>query len=71
LIANIAAEEYSHIELVAYTINLLLTDTTKRGTLSLMSGQKRKESGARATGRIAEHLLGVCWKLYVQLQKVQ
>jgi Mn-containing catalase len=32
LIANIAAEEYSHIELVAYTINLLLTGTTKRGT---------------------------------------
>jgi Mn-containing catalase len=32
LIANIAAEEYSHIELVAYTINLLLTNTTKQGT---------------------------------------
>lgn len=32
LIANIAAEEYSHIELVSYTINLLLTGSTKRGT---------------------------------------
>ena len=32
LIANIAAEEYSHIELVSYTINLLLTGTTERGT---------------------------------------
>jgi len=32
LIANIAAEEYSHIELVAYTINLLLTGSTERGT---------------------------------------
>lgn len=32
LIANIAAEEYSHIELVAYTINLLLTGSTTRGT---------------------------------------
>ena len=31
LIANIAAEEYSHIETVSYTINLLLTGTTKRG----------------------------------------
>ena len=31
LIANIAAEEHSHIELVAYTINLLLTGTTQRG----------------------------------------
>jgi Mn-containing catalase len=32
LIANIAAEEYSHIELVAYTINLLLSGSTVRGT---------------------------------------
>jgi Mn-containing catalase len=32
LIANIAAEEYSHIELVSYTINLLLDGSTKRGT---------------------------------------
>jgi len=30
LIANIAAEEYGHIEAVAYTVNLLLTGTTKR-----------------------------------------
>jgi Mn-containing catalase len=32
LIANIAAEEYSHIELVSYTINLLLSGASKRGT---------------------------------------
>jgi Mn-containing catalase len=32
LIANIAAEEFGHIELVSYTINLLLSGTTKRGT---------------------------------------
>jgi Mn-containing catalase len=32
LIANIAAEEFSHIELVSYTINLLLTGSSKRGT---------------------------------------
>jgi Mn-containing catalase len=32
LIANIAAEELSHIELVSYGINLLLTGTTERGT---------------------------------------
>ena len=31
LIANIAAEEFAHIELVSYTINLLLTGTTDRG----------------------------------------
>src|ERR1700710_483671 len=32
LIANIAAEEFGHIELVAYAINLLLTGATPRGT---------------------------------------
>lgn len=32
LIANIAAEEYGHIELVSYTINLLLTGTTDRSS---------------------------------------
>ncbi|HEU4325195.1 MAG TPA: manganese catalase family protein [Roseiflexaceae bacterium] len=32
LIANIAAEEYSHIELVSYAINLLLTGASTRGT---------------------------------------
>jgi Mn-containing catalase len=31
LVANIAAEEYSHIELVSHTINMLLTGTTTRG----------------------------------------
>ena len=31
LVANIAAEEFSHIEMVSYTINLLLTGATKRG----------------------------------------
>ena len=31
LIANIAAEEFGHIELVSYAINLLLTGTTERG----------------------------------------
>jgi Mn-containing catalase len=32
LVANIAAEEYGHIEVVSYAINLLLTGTTKRST---------------------------------------
>jgi Mn-containing catalase len=31
LIANIAAEEFGHIELVAHAINLLLSGTTERG----------------------------------------
>ena len=32
LIANIAAEEWGHVELVGHTINLLLTGATTRGT---------------------------------------
>ena len=32
LVANIAAEEFGHIELVSYTINLLLSGSTKRGS---------------------------------------
>jgi Mn-containing catalase len=32
LISNIAAEEYGHIELVSYTINMLLSGTMTRGT---------------------------------------
>jgi Mn-containing catalase len=32
LIANIAAEEYGHIELVTYTVNLLLNGASERGT---------------------------------------
>src|ERR687893_2967470 len=31
LVANIATEEFSPIELVSYSINLLLTGTTERG----------------------------------------
>ena len=33
LIANIAAEEYGHIELVSHTINMLLSGSTTRGTI--------------------------------------
>lgn len=48
LIANIAAEEYSHIELVAYTINLLLTGATMRGddptTTPLESGKDARNT---------------------------
>ena len=32
LIANIAAEEFGHIEVISYAINMLLTGTTTRGT---------------------------------------
>ena len=42
LIANIAAEEYGHIELVAYTINLLLTGTTERGNDPVGDAARRR-----------------------------
>src|SRR5688572_9198505 len=32
LIANIAAQEYGHIEAVSYTISMLLTGSTRRGS---------------------------------------
>src|SRR5688500_9346522 len=32
LIANIAAEEYGHIEVVSYAINMLLSGSTQRGS---------------------------------------
>lgn len=40
LISNIAAEEYSHIELVSATINLLLSGTTQRADRKRASGGK-------------------------------
>ena len=40
LISNIAAEEYSHIELVSATINLLLSGTTKRADRRTATGAK-------------------------------
>jgi Mn-containing catalase len=39
LISNIAAEEYSHIELVSATINLLLTGTTTRADRNMPSAE--------------------------------
>jgi Mn-containing catalase len=42
LISNIAAEEYSHIELVAAAINLLLTGTTQRADRTLASSKAKR-----------------------------
>jgi Mn-containing catalase len=42
LLCNIAAEEYSHIEAVSATINLLLTGATKRADRRNASGAKEK-----------------------------
>src|SRR5688572_12383768 len=40
LLCNIAAEEYSHIEMVSAAINLLLTGTTKRADRKTATGAK-------------------------------
>jgi Mn-containing catalase len=48
LIANIATEEYGHIELVAHTINMLLSGTTTRGT-NPASTPLEKSTDARNT----------------------
>src|SRR5918997_772870 len=46
LIANIAAEEFGHIELVSHTINMLLTGSTTRGS----------DPGRLAGQRLERHL---------------
>ena len=48
LVANIAAEEYSHIELVAAAINLLLSGTTKRADRSLASSKAKPAKTTRS-----------------------
>ena len=50
LVANIAAEEYSHIELVAAAINLLLTGTTKRADRNLASNEKAAKTNKPRNG---------------------
>ena len=54
LIANIAAEELSHIETVSYAINLLLTGATKRGAGGLpacTSSPQVRDAAARRVRR--------------------
>ena len=58
LIANIAAEEYSHIETISYAINLMLTGTTVRGTdptVAPLAGAKDARNSYRflASGQTA------------------
>jgi Mn-containing catalase len=53
LIANIAAEEFGHIELVAATINSMLTDPSKRADSSSIDGEL---SGAKGQG-LPHHFL--------------
>src|SRR5688500_18254430 len=52
LVANIAAEEFGHIELVSYAINLLLTGTTERG-----DDPSATPLADAVDGRIAYHFL--------------
>lgn len=48
LICSISGEEYGHIEVVSYTINLLLTGTTKRG-FDPVPGPLKNATDARNT----------------------
>src|ERR1044072_8630915 len=44
LISNIAAEEYSHIELVSATINLLLSGTTKHSDRRTADAEEEEDA---------------------------
>jgi Mn-containing catalase len=59
LISNIAAEEYSHIELVAATINLLLSGTTQRADRNQASGAKENAAPLEKAqnARISYHFI--------------
>ncbi|HEX8310980.1 MAG TPA: manganese catalase family protein [Chthoniobacteraceae bacterium] len=48
LICNIAAEEFSHIEAVAYTINLLLSGSTTRADRNTPKGKTAKSAVKKA-----------------------
>ena len=55
LLCNIAAEEHSHIELVAATINLLLSGTTKRADRKLATGAKEQAAPLRDATDFRNH----------------
>jgi Mn-containing catalase len=57
LISNIAAEEYSHIELVSATINLLLSGTTKRSDRNKSKNPKASPLEAAMDARNSYHFL--------------
>lgn len=57
LISNIAAEEYSHIELVSATINLLLSGTTKRTDRNTAKNAHAAPLEAARDARNAYHFL--------------
>ena len=57
LISNIAAEEYSHIELVSATINLLLSGTTKRADRNTAKDQKAAPLAGAVNARNSYHFI--------------
>src|SRR6478735_11396380 len=57
LISNIAAEEYSHIELVSATINLLLSGVTKRSDRNTSKTPKASPLDAAKDARNSYHYL--------------
>jgi Mn-containing catalase len=57
LISNVAAEEYSHIELVSATINLLLSGTTKRVDRNTAKDQKAAPLAEAVNARNSYHFI--------------
>lgn len=59
LLCNIATEEYSHIEAVSATINLLLTGTTQRADRRMATGAKENAAplGAAVNARNSYHFI--------------
>ena len=57
LISNIAAEEYSHIELVSATINLFLSGTTKRADRNTAKDQKAAPLAGAVNARNSYHFI--------------
>jgi Mn-containing catalase len=55
LVSNIAAEEYSHIELVSATINLLLSGTTKRADRRTATGAKENAAPLEEAQNFRNH----------------
>ncbi len=62
LVANIATEEFGHIELVAATINGMLTGTAEDGSLSAMKGEDLKQRWIHGgAGALPQDAHGRAW----------
>jgi Mn-containing catalase len=66
LIANIAAEEYGHIELVSHTINMLLTDPLHVGPIHPTRRSRSRPTPATITTSlraVSRHCRSIRWAI--------